>query len=204
MAAMNQRLVVLLLCASLLPAMQAWAKTKTILPDACGDDGVNFDVETKKDQPPPVPPTSAQAQIVFIETMSKAPGCIGCDLITRVGVDGSWVGANKGNSYFTLTVAPGVHHLCIAIQSWVGRYKKGVSVESFTAEPGKVYYYETTLDLLLLNYASGPGMASTGRGGSPGLVFSQLSEDEGKYRVKAWKLATSKIQEPKDTTYLYK
>lgn len=188
---MKPRLVVLLLCASLVPAVQA--RAKTILPDACGDDSVKFDVNAEQGQAPPAPPEAGKAQIVFIETQSKMPGmCIGCDITTRVGMDGSWVGANKGNSYFALTVAPGKHHLCVTIQTISGRIKKNISVDSFTAEPGRVYYYETSLDIILLNYAAGPGMSNSGRGGSPGMVLSELNEDEGQYRIKAWKLATWK------------
>ena len=63
---MNPGLFVLLLCASLVPAMQA--KAKTILPDACGDDDVKFKVDTKKDHPAPPPPTAGKAQIALLKT----------------------------------------------------------------------------------------------------------------------------------------
>ncbi|MGA9068957.1 MAG: hypothetical protein WB424_01805, partial [Terracidiphilus sp.] len=64
---MKPRVVVMLICASLLAAMQASAKT--ILPDACGDDSIKFEVSTQKDQPPPAPPAAGKAQIVLIETL---------------------------------------------------------------------------------------------------------------------------------------
>ncbi|MGA3159626.1 MAG: hypothetical protein ABSC77_00300 [Terracidiphilus sp.] len=47
---MNPRLVVLLLCA---PLLAVCARAKTILPDACGDDSVKFEVSTLKNQPAP-------------------------------------------------------------------------------------------------------------------------------------------------------
>jgi len=191
---MNPRLVVLLLCASLLPAVQA--RAKTILPDACGDDSVKFDVSTEKNQPAPAGPAEGKAQIVF----SGKGGAV-----IRYGVDGTWVGANKGDSYFVVTVEPGVHHLCAGWQSISGRVEKNVGVASFTAEPGKVYYFEAQAGVYgggggYVAPATGPGVNSGGGGfvgGSPrtfSFTLTQLDEDTGKYRVKAWKLATWKTK----------
>jgi hypothetical protein len=191
---MNPRLAALLLCAWLLSAVQGHAKDKTILPDACGDDGVTFDVRTEESQPAPPPPPGGKAQIVFIETMPKPHNCIGCDQTTRFGVDGAWVGANRNNSYFTINLDPGVHHMCVQDQSRVKQFKADIALDSFTAEPGKVYYYEINLDTVLMYRAPGPGRSSGSKGGNPGFVLSQLGEDDGKYRVKAWKLATWKTK----------
>jgi hypothetical protein len=191
MVAMKPRLVVLLLCASLVPVC---ARAKTILPDACGDDGVKFEVSTLKNQPAPEPPPSGSAQIIFVEEQNARASF---HLVTvRYGVDGNWAGANYGDSYFIVNVTPGVHHLCVNAQG----DKKAVGVTSFTAEAGKVYYYEASTTVI----RSGGGMVTThGPGGttSTGMAagsinkvfqFTQLSEDEGKYRIKAWKLATWK------------
>jgi len=191
MVAMNPRLVALLLCAALFPAMQA--RAKTILPDACGDDGVKFDVSTLKDQPAPAPPPAGSAQIVFVEEQNARASF---HMVTvRYGVDGNWAGANYGDSYFVLNVTPGTHHLCVNAQG----DKKAVGVTSFTAEAGKVYYYEASTTVTRSGGGTvtthGPGGPSTGV--APGSVnkffqFTQLSEDEGRYRIKAWKLATWK------------
>jgi hypothetical protein len=191
---MKPRLVILLLCASLLPAVCARA---TILPDACGPDNVKFNVTTEKNlaTPAPAPPEADKAQIVFIENSIQD----GTPTI-RYGIDGAWAGANKGNSYFALTVDPGVHHLCVSWQSAQSRLRKSVDVASFTAEPGKVYYFAATITMTgggggFVPPTMGPNGLS---GGGPvigdGTLFfglSQLDEDTGKYRVKAWKLATS-------------
>jgi hypothetical protein len=206
MVAMNPRLVVLLLCASLVPAVQARAKDKTILPDACGDDKVKFEVSTLKDQPAPEPPPAGSAQIIFVEEQNVKGGF---HFVTvRYGVDGNWVGANYGDSYFAVNVTPGIHHLCVNAQG----DKKAVGMTSFTAEAGKVYYYEASTTLTgspgsMVTTHGANGATSTGM--VPGSVskffqFNQLSEDEGKYRIKAWKLATWKPQGPMDTTDLYK
>jgi hypothetical protein len=175
---MKPSLGILFLSASLAFAAQARA---TVLPDACGDDKVKFDVKTEEGQPAFAPPAVGKAQIVFIENDDKYIGCIAlCEVTTRVGMDGAWVGANNGNSYFALTVDPGVHHLCASWQSALSMLKKNVDVISFTAEPGKVYYFAAQI------------VETGGKEVPPTITLSQLNEDEGQYRVKAWKLATWK------------
>src|ERR1700687_4343814 len=102
---MKSKLGVLLLLASLSPAVQARTR---ILPDACGDDKVKFEISKQKDQPAPAAPETGKAQIVFVNTVEKEGvgtwthgiACIGCDNPTRIGVDGAWAGAKKGESYF--------------------------------------------------------------------------------------------------------
>jgi hypothetical protein len=178
MIAMNPRLVVLLLCASLASAVQARA---TILPDACGDDKVKFDVKTENSKTAPASPADGKAQIIFIENENHAIGPFMYATV-RFGLDGAWAGANNNNSYFTATVAPGVHHLCASWQSALGRIEKNVDVASFTAEPGKVYYFAANVKVI----PTGDNNATYD------FSLTQLNDDEGKYRVKAWKLAYSK------------
>lgn len=144
----------------------------TTLPDACGDNKTQFDVKTLKNQPAPAPPAAGKAQIVFVEEENQwvAPFT---NATVRFGMDGAWVGANEGNSYFTIDVAPGTHHLCA---SWQGT--KNLGLAPITAEPGKVYYFAARV-----NVESKYSVA---------FDFSPLNDDEGKYRVKAGKLSTSK------------
>ncbi len=185
MIAMNPRLVVLIVCAALLPAVQT--RAKTILPDACGDDSVKFEVTTQKDQPAPGAPEAGKALLVLIETVEKPPACLGCgDFITRFGMDGAWVGANRANTYFAFSVTAGEHHLCVA-----GKGKDEVDVASFTAEPGKTYYYEVKRTLVI-HHGDGPGRPYTGSDKTFNL--SLLTEDKGKYRVKASELANWKTK----------
>jgi len=192
---MNPRLVVLLLCASLLAAVQA--RAKTILPDACGDDSIKFNVETQVSQAAPAPPPAGKAQIVFIESFQKNIPMIGGAPIVRFGMDGAWVGANKGDSYFTMIIDPGVHHLCASWQTVSGKLKKNsIEMDSFTAEAGKIYYYQFKFTLNGHSYpgASGPGVTSGGGGMDMdySFDFGAASEDEGKYHIKASKLSSSK------------
>jgi hypothetical protein len=170
---MKLSLLAFFLCAVLACAGQVWA---TNLPDSCGDDKVKFDVKTEKGQPVPAGPAEGKAQIVFIESENQMVVPFH-DATVRFGVDGAWVGANYGDSYFALTVEPGVHHLCASWQSDLS-LKKNVAVTSFTAEPGQVYYFAAQVTV----------------NSRTSITFglSQLNEDEGKYRLKTLKLSTSK------------
>jgi hypothetical protein len=170
---------------SVLGATQAWA---AVLPDACGDDKVNFEVATQKSPGSQAGPEAGKAHIVFVENSPSQSGPT-----MRYGMDGAWVGANKGNSYFTLTVEPGVHQLCTGVQTHFDRVKKGfIEVTSLTVEAGKTYYYEAKITNFAVAGATGPGVTNGGGGGGASFSLSPLTELEGEYRIKAWKLSTSK------------
>ena len=174
----KQTLSAILLFAGLAAAVPALA---AVLPDSCGSDGTTFSVKTKKDQPAPAAPEAGKAQIVFIENFAQNNGaCIDCKVTTRVGVDGAWVGADHGNSYFAYGVPPGEHHLCADWQSALGRLKKKVGLASMDAEAGKTYYYQIRVRI--------PHKASFG---AMQLELAPLDPDEGKYLAKIDPLATA-------------
>jgi hypothetical protein len=195
MVRMNSRFAALLLFGCLACSAPAWAKT--VLPDACGDDKVKFDVFLQSKQPAPDPPEEGKAQIVFVE-IESAKGNPFFDPTIRYGMDGTWVGANRLKSYFAISVAPGVHHLCA---NWQGK-KDEVGVSTFTAEAGKVYYFAFQLSF---TGGGGGGMAAAPGGHGTTQIagsrpvesfdFVQLTEDDGKFRVKAYDLSQWK---PKD------
>ncbi len=67
---------------------------------------------------------------------------IGCQVVTRIGVDGKWLGANCGNSYLSAVVPAGEHHLCADWQSKVVLSSlPRPALNGFTAEAGKTYYF---------------------------------------------------------------
>jgi hypothetical protein len=173
---MKKELSVLFLGLALLSAVRAWS---TVLPDACGDDKMKFDVNAGKSKTPPAPPEGGKAQIVFIENENRMIGPFMYATI-RYGLDGAWAGANKNNSYFAVLVDPGVHHLCVSWQSALPSLKKSIDTASFTAEPGKTYYFAANVRVIPV----GENNATFD------FDLSQLDDDAGKYRVKAWKLAT--------------
>jgi hypothetical protein len=72
------------------------------------------------------------------------------DLTVRYGLDGGWIGGNRGDSgYFFSNVDAGNHQLCGEQQRHQARLLFGtlpppaVSLVSFSAEAGKVYYFLT-------------------------------------------------------------
>src|ERR1019366_9119074 len=38
---------------------------------------------------------------------------VSAQALTKVGLDGAWVGANQGSSYFFFATTSGEHHLCV-------------------------------------------------------------------------------------------
>lgn len=189
---MKQAFGVFLFCVSFAIATQAFCTT---LPDACGDDKTQFDVKTAKNQPAPAPADLAKARIIFVEFVDKSNAglCIGCNFTSRVGVDGAWAGANKGNSYFVLDVAPGAHHLCTDWQTTNGELRTDIGVAALNAEAGKTYYYQITFKQNpgVTNLPNGRVMSSS----AWSLDLALVSEDEGKFAMKTSAVATAKATE---------
>ena len=113
----------------------------------CGPENIQFDVKVDKKQHPAPQPEAGKA-LVYVFEEERWDGDktnIGA-VTTRVGLDGAWVGANHGQSYFTVAVDPGDHRVCSAWQSVLKRYSKLGSAASFTAKPGKVFYFRVIVD----------------------------------------------------------
>jgi hypothetical protein len=115
---------------------------------ACGPADVSFSVKLDKSFVPLTQSEPGKALVYLIQ--DAGPNARIAYPTTRLGMDGSWVGANKDSSYFTISVDPGEHHLCAMIQSSL--VDNSVELAHFTAEAGKVYYYRTRL---LLAYPPG-------------------------------------------------
>jgi hypothetical protein len=106
---------------------------------ACGQSDVHFDI--KKDNGEHVGQAEAGKALVYVIQDEDHPNCIKCDVTTRVGLDGFWIGANNGDSYFFFSVARGEHHLCANRQPELGISTKPIALLGFTAEAGKIYYF---------------------------------------------------------------
>ncbi len=98
------------------------AQNEPATPAACGDLQVSLAVKLDKAHPPQAQPEPGKALVYFIQDMGAAftlgysTTTVGYPT-TKIGIDGEWVGANKQNSWFSVDVAPGEHHLCAAVQS---------------------------------------------------------------------------------------
>ena len=100
---------------------------------------MKLEVKTDKSQHA-LPPPPGQAMMYFVEDDTEFESTP--KPITRFGVDGTWVGANHRNSYFSFAIDPGTHHLCASWQSLAVIGARDASAAAhFTAEAGQVYYF---------------------------------------------------------------
>lgn len=95
----------------------------------CGPKDAKHSASTdKKSHPLPTPP--ADKALVYV----VRPTMMGSKIQTKLAVDGKWVGINRGNNYFFVTLDPGEHYLCSTAENR--------SVLKVTVEPGKTYYLQ--------------------------------------------------------------
>jgi hypothetical protein len=108
---------------------------------ACGAWNVSFKVKVDESQHTLTQPDPEKARVYFIQDAGTSIG-LGYPTV-KLGMDGKWVGANRLNSYFSVSVEPGEHHVCVTLQSSLVTQR--VELAHFTAEAGKTYYYRTRL-----------------------------------------------------------
>jgi hypothetical protein len=128
--------------ATLLFAASAFAQAPpTLSTAACGPQKVSFSVKLDESPHTAAEPDSGKALVYFFHDAGTSM-TVGYPTV-KIGIDGAWVGANHGNSYFSVSVEPGEHHVCATLQSSLVAQR--VELAHFTAEAGKVYYYRTRL-----------------------------------------------------------
>ena len=149
---------------------------KALAAAGCGPSEVRFNVKTTKNHPN-VLAENGKALVYVIEDFVawKEIGCLGggCSSIIRTGLDGSWIGAVKDNSYLSFAVEPGEHNVCGGWQIPRKWFQYSVSATAFTAEPGKTYYFVARVNerftLEKIDKAEGQALISTRK-------FSTFSE----------------------------
>jgi uncharacterized protein DUF2846 len=103
---------------------------------ACGP-RETFEVKLDQSQHTVAQPDPGKARVYFVQDVG-AVNCLGaCG--AKIGLDGAWAGANKQNSYFSVSVEPGEHHLCASTGPQFSPHT--LAFAHFTAEAGKVYYF---------------------------------------------------------------
>jgi len=110
-------------------------------PAACGRENVSFKVKLDESQHTLAQPDPGKARVYFVHDAGTTV-TLGYPTV-KLALDGAWVGANHGNSYFSVSVEPGEHHVCVTLQSSLVAQR--VELAHFTAEAEKVYYYRTQL-----------------------------------------------------------
>jgi hypothetical protein len=130
----------------------------------CGVKDIKFHVKTEKG-PHPAQLNAEKALVYIIEDDSDFGSFP--KPTTRIGVDGNWVGATHGNSYFSFFVDPGIHHLCANWQSVVLLTKgRKTAAAHFTAAAGGAYYFQIKNTYWLDH-------------GSAGMTLKPLDSDQG-------------------------
>jgi hypothetical protein len=164
-------------------ALAQEAATAAPVQTACGPLEVRFDAQASPSDSNPrraAQPEAGKALVYVMEYFRKAPGEWGNPTI-RVGVDGSWQGAVRHDSYLSFAVEPGEHHLCTSWQSRLQRLSKLASFAGFTAEAGKVYYFRARI-----SYSS-----YGGGGATMDLNLEPVNPDEGQYLVASYEPSAS-------------
>jgi len=134
---MRSALIVMLL------AVSGFAQQGSVVPaPACGLKSTRFNVKLDESQHTLAQPEPGKALVYFVQDVGEV-NCFGSCLTTKIGLDGAWAGAIQHNSYFSVSVEPGEHHVCANPQSHVGWISRRVGLAHFTTEAGKVYYFRT-------------------------------------------------------------
>jgi len=128
------------------PVVAQDQRTTALAAAGCGPDEVEFSVKTDKKQHPAPQAEAGKALVyVFERVKTDDAGFAIFGVTTKVGLDGAWAGANSSNSYFFFSVEPGDHRVCTKWQSAVSERSKLASAASFSAGPGKIYYFRTSV-----------------------------------------------------------
>lgn len=130
---------------------------------ACGPQNISFNVTLNK-SPGQLPrPEPRKAMVVFIQDFGLQQFGLGVHPIARIGVDGTWVGAIKDNSYIYVSLNQGVHHICVNVDSKM--LENPVEFAHVRVESGAVYY-------LRWRYMQGGD-----------LLLGPVDSDEAKYQI---------------------
>ena len=121
---------------SLLIVAMAEAQSASVA-SACGQPNTKFDVKVS---PYVAPGAETERAIMFIIERDLTARTL-VTPSTRLGMDGEWLGATKGNSYSFFVVTPGIHHLC-ANTRFGGVGGVGDAFLHFDAKPGATYFFE--------------------------------------------------------------
>ena len=131
---------------SILPATLFGAdkNTTATAPSACGLNQPHFSAAKGK-LSPEVKPDAGTALVYVFSQLNDRGVTIGCQVTSRIGLDGKWVGANCGTSYLLTNVAPGEHHLCADWQTSFPGMHINPALHSLNAEAGKTYYFRARI-----------------------------------------------------------
>ena len=151
----------LILTAALVIGVSLPAASQT----ACGPDASRFEIQVNNAHHELAAPEPGKARVYIVQDIGGLHSPIGKgSWVTKVGMDGSWIGANKNISFFSVSVDPGLHHLCISTQSHYGDVREFRQVRVLAGET----YFLRVRNLLWL---------------TPMLIVEQVDADQGNYMI---------------------
>jgi hypothetical protein len=109
---------------------------------ACSATPVSFNINLDDSRHELAQPEPGKARIYFIQNLGPH-NYIG---VIQVALDGAWVGANRNDSWFSVSLEPGKHQVCVNVKSRWSTYGKLVELADLNAEPGQVYYFRVRLN----------------------------------------------------------
>lgn len=136
---------------------------------SCGPRDVMLDVrQTDGAGRPSKQPASGESLVYVVQDVQEQVPA-NSSLVTRFGVDGRWVGANRGRSYFYMELQPGTHHLCVSGQWTRLRSENSIALRRIIMDNGQVYYVRVRF-----LYPAEGGIS---------LGLETVDEDEGRFLV---------------------
>jgi hypothetical protein len=140
---MKRFVLLLLVCAA--PVIAQDRSTDLRAAAGCGPTATEFSVKVDKNQHVVTQPQPGKALVYVIAEENPDDSYNIGDITTRVGLDGTWVGANYGESYLSFPLVPGEHHVCVDWQSSLASRQQLSGAAELTAEAGKTYYFRTRI-----------------------------------------------------------
>lgn len=152
------------------------------LPASCGPQHVSVHVQKKRDPAKLGAVPAGEARLVFVQRMGF---CLGCGRVVRIGLDGKWVGANKGSSWFAVTVPAGEHHVCAWWDAPLIRLEDRMKLTDLDAKAGQTYYFQTHV-----NTNAGANEVSR-------MWLRSISRDQGAFLVSRSKRSIARFETQK-------
>lgn len=134
---------ILLLSVCAIPAMAQDRSAELRAAAGCGPATTEFSARVDKNQHAVAQPEPGKALVYVIAQENPNDSYNIGDITTRVGLDGTWIGANYGESYLSFSLAPGDHHVCVDWQSSLASRQQLSGAIELAAEAGKTYYFRT-------------------------------------------------------------
>lgn len=109
---------------------------------ACGPKSAKFAVHLEKHPYTASQPPSGVARVYIITQIEPLP--LRHVPITKLGMDGQWIGAARTYSYIELDVSPGMHHLCAALPangSAFARAAQSLALARLEAQASHTYFF---------------------------------------------------------------